>query len=106
MRNLVRARTHGVKKVPESYKFESNLPQNPLFLLKFVGSGHFFDSMCTNPGVNLAWHINVSTFLSCSASQGRIVSEKKSDRRYLSGKFKVSLFMFLKTTQKLMLLNS
>ena len=46
---ILRPRTHGVKKVPESQKFESNLAQNPLFWFKFVGSGHVFDSMCTNP---------------------------------------------------------
>ena len=28
---VLRPRTHGVKKVPESLKFESNLTQNPLF---------------------------------------------------------------------------
>ena len=46
---LLRPRTHGVKKVPESHKFDSNLAQNPLFWFKFAGTGHFFDSMCTSP---------------------------------------------------------
>ena len=43
----LRHRTHGVKKVPESHKFDSNLAQNPLSWFKFVGPGHFFDSLCT-----------------------------------------------------------
>ena len=46
---VVRPRTHGVKKVPESHKFESNLAQNPQFLFKFVDQGHFFYFMCTSP---------------------------------------------------------
>ena len=29
--SLVRPRTHGLKKVPEYHKFDSNLAQNPLF---------------------------------------------------------------------------
>ena len=33
---FLRPRTHGVKRVPESHKFESNLAQNPLFWFKFV----------------------------------------------------------------------
>ena len=45
----LRPRTHGVKKVPESHKFESNLTQSPRFLFKFVGPRYFFYSMCTSP---------------------------------------------------------
>ena len=30
-KTALRPRTHGVKKVPESHKFDSNLAQNPLF---------------------------------------------------------------------------
>ena len=44
-----RPRTHGVKKVPEFHKFESNLALSPLYWFKFVDPGHFFDSMCTSP---------------------------------------------------------
>ena len=46
---VLRPRTHGVKKMPESHKFESNLTQNQLFWFKFVGPGHVFDSMSTSP---------------------------------------------------------